>query len=831
MRAIYATALVPVLVALLTWLSVRAINTGAEHFDQALNDLDRFAATEATLRSNTLAARAGLVRNYDPLVRDVDELHASIRRIRMILAGGQEAQAAIDNLAAAVKRQEELTEQFKSNNALLQNSLAYFARFSAYLCAPDQAYPLAPAVSALAVAMLRLTLDTSPTAARDVQDRLDELTKRALPSDNSPAAALLAHARLLSDLLPATDDTLKALGSVPSKHDQDALHAILIKQQLTSRETAREFRLVLYVVSLLLLGLVVFVGWRLRSRARALRRRAAFEHVLAGISMSFVSARESDIATTVTQALAAMAQWIGADRAYFLVSDGSEQTYTWCRPAVSFPPDWPDRAFAFLSLLDYPAFNALMHIPNVERLPPGASREATAAADLKEWACVSAKTPNGAEALVGFDAVSQTYQMRAGELGLLRMGLDTIINALGRLSVERERTRLSFRLEQARRLETVGTLASGVAHNFNNIIGAILGYVETAAEQQDSPRILDEIRRACERARDLVDQILTYAGRHDARNAVDIKILIAETTTLLRASLPAEVEIAVCETAESISVLGVSTQLQQAVLNLCNNAAQAMDYAGRIKLNSSLIDLEESRHLSHGTLGPGRYVCIAVSDSGRGMDQAIIERLFEPFFTTRPTGNGLGLATTGEIIREHGGAIEVQSTIGLGSRIEIWLPSLAAGTPPVSTTLPFGQGEVVLMVETDTEQLLRDEEMLAALGYEPVGFSSETAAWAASVSSSRRFDLILLKHTTSRPEVLALATRLHEVAPNLPILLATSSHDEFDANELLEAGIADVVHSPLSAVETAVSLRDCLRRKLWNEGTDDDYRSAGARVT
>jgi signal transduction histidine kinase len=814
MKALIAAAVVLLLIALLTWLSIRAFNPGAERFDLALGELDRFATTQAMLRSHMLGARAGLLRNYDPLVRDEDALDASLNRIQLILADDTGAESTLSSLAASVRRQQELTEQFKSDNALLRNSLAYFARFSAYLSTPDQVNPLASAVSALGAAMLRLTLNTSPAAVRDVQDRLDRLARQLTPPPGDAAAiALLAHARLLDSLLPVTDSILRELSTVYDRRHQDALRAILLAQQLTSRNTAREFRLVLYLTSLVLVALLVFAGFQLRARARTLRRRAAFERVLARVSMDFASAPASDIEAIIAHALGAMAQWLGAERAWFLRTGESRQTITWCHDGLSFPPGWPDQAPSLLSRHDYPRTDTVVHVPAVERLPPDAARRALASAGLRGWTCATATLADGTEVLMGFDAIAHASHIRPGESGLLRVALDTIINALGRRALEHEHARLTVRLEHARRLETVGTLASGIAHNFNNIIGAILGYVEIADEQHAAPRIFAEIRKAGERARDLVDQILTFARRHDAqRSVVDLRTLAIETASLLRASLPAQVELAAHVADEPMSVLAVPAQLQQVIFNLCNNAAQAMDQAGRIDLDIAVIDLPEPTRFSHGMLVEGRYVRIAVSDTGRGMDQAVLERLFEPFFTTRPTGNGLGLATARDTVREHGGAIHVWSAVGHGSRFEVWLPYLPAGTRMSGAALPFGQGQVVLVLERDAEQLLRDEEMLAALGYEPAGFTSVATAWEAFADSSQRFDLVLLAHSASMAELLALSGRLHRLAPRLPILLATSAHDEFNAGQLLGAGIADVMPWPLAAVETALALQSALRR-------------------
>ena len=169
MRLTPAAAAVPLVLVLLTWLSFRASNMDAERFDRALGALDRFALVESALQRDVLSARVGMLRNYDPLVREVNVLNDLIIRLRDAAAADAEEAAAVDRLGASVNRQEELTEQFKSNNALLQNSLAYFRLSSGHLSEADRDDALAPAVSALAAAMLQLTLDTSPPAAGEVE--------------------------------------------------------------------------------------------------------------------------------------------------------------------------------------------------------------------------------------------------------------------------------------------------------------------------------------------------------------------------------------------------------------------------------------------------------------------------------------------------------------------------------------------------------------------------------------------------------------------------------------------------------------------------------------
>jgi CheY-like chemotaxis protein len=218
--------------------------------------------------------------------------------------------------------------------------------------------------------------------------------------------------------------------------------------------------------------------------------------------------------------------------------------------------------------------------------------------------------------------------------------------------------------------------------------------------------------------------------------------------------------------------------------------------------------------MSDGELSPGRYVCLSVSDSGRGFDERVGRRMFEPFFTTRLAGTGLGLATVREIVRDHDGAIGAQSRPGQGSRFEVWLPATAAASAATvePASLPLGRGEAVLIVESERERLLRDEEKLAALGYEPVGFELPADALAACRSEPGRFDIILVSHGSQTRDGLDLARALHEVAPLPPVLLAAASTMDFGIGRLAEAGISEVLPWPLASTELATALARCLRK-------------------
>jgi signal transduction histidine kinase len=825
MRVAPAAATALALPVLLSWMSLRSINTNAEMIDRAFGALDDVTRLESTLQRDVLTARAGILRNYDPLVRAVNALNVSLDRLRESAVADAATETAIDQLAASISRQEELVEQFKSDNALLQNSLAYFGSFSARLAASEPNGPLGQAVSAAGMAMLHLTLDTSPAVVQEVESRLDELSNQPSQSDDSDVfRALLAHGRLLQRLLPETDGVLNALLAVPSKLELDSVRTMTrTRRQTASRETALRFRFALYGTSLLLLGALIHLGSGLRARGLALRRRAALEHVIAGISMRFVNAQSYEIGTHVERALAELGERVGADRAYFVIAEtpahvnaggraSLARIHKWSGTGIGCPAGWPEQALALAARLGSTE-EGIIDVPNVDSLPSGADKDALAAAGVQSWACVARICGGGAGAILGFDALRSHIITKSGELGLLRMALDAVLNAVRRDSLERERSHLETRLRQARRMETVGSLASGIAHNFNNILGTILGHTEMAeaqlASDSRSVRNLDAIRRAGERARDLVDQILSFGRRRDAhRRPVNVQALVAETASLLGASLSSGINLVIHATSQAAVVSGEPAQLQQVILNLCNNAAQALDDTGDIKIDTDVYEVAWPRQLSHGKLPQGRYARVAVTDAGRGMDEATLERIFEPFFTTRAAGNGLGLATVRKTVRELGGAMNVWSTPGKGSCFEVWLPVVAAGPLPAldESALPLGRGETVLVINADRTLLLRDEELLAALGYEPVGFTRASKALATCLETPERFDALLIGYLGTTMSALDLAARLHSAAPRLPILLAMASVDEIGVDALVVAGIIEIVRRPLISAEVAAAL-------------------------
>jgi signal transduction histidine kinase len=811
-------AIVCLLLVLLTWLLVRGISTDPANYSATLHLFDDFELAEASMHRDVLEARAGLVENYDPLNASMAEINSALAQLRSkALSEGLNA-APLDRLAAAVGSLEELTERFKTNNALLRNSLSYVGLLSTNPDFVERNPLLAPSIRALAAAILQLTLDPSPQSRQAVQDRLVELARYPqLPfagADARSAQTFIAHARLLEDIVPTVDDTVKSLFAVPTRPPLEETRTLFSDRHMAAEATAQRFRLLLYATSLLLVVALIDLGRRLRNRAVALRKRAAFEHLIAESSTRLINCPPGESESRLTQALGELGKAMGVDRVYVALAETPIRVYGWSADGSPFPSGWPESALTLPGQIEEVEFG-IVAIRNVASLPPGHAKTTLMTFGVQGWASVSLMITGRARGILGFDTFRPALKVFF-PLAVVRLAGDAIGAALERDLSERDRVRLAARLERALRLQMVGQLASGIAHNFNNIIGAILGYSEMAATEIEADtkvaRHLAEIQRAAERGRDLIESILTF-GRRSGASLVSAPALLDETASLIRATLPQGVELIVSDAPSDLAVLGEAAQVQQIILNLCKNATQAMNGSGRICIMADAQELDQPCALSHGRLAPGRYVRFIVTDSGPGFSDEVARRLFEPFFTTRPAGTGLGLATVRKIVRDHEGAINVISSPGRGSRFEAWLPAAGERTAaPVAETAPprLGKGETVLIVDDERDRLLGHEETVAALGYEPVGFERSNDAIAAVRAEPTRFDAILITKA-SVPAALGLARTLHTVAPQKPILLATRSAVDVSPDALMHAGIADLVRRPFASAELAAALSRSLR--------------------
>ena len=352
---------------------------------------------------------------------------------------------------------------------------------------------------------------------------------------------------------------------------------------------------------------------------------------------------------------------------------------------------------------------------------------------------------------------------------------------------EREREDMQRQLQQAAKMEAIGRLAGGIAHDFNNILGAILGYGELAqnrlGEGSTVRRQVDQIMQAGTRGKGLVDRILAFSrSGMGERRPLHVQSVVEEALELLAPSLPVDVRLERQLDALDTAVMGDPTQLHQVTMNLCTNGVHAMAQGGVLTVLLDCVAVTERRLVSHGTLVAGDYVRLSVSDTGSGIPPAVLERMFDPFFTTKRVGDGtgLGLALVHGIVADFGGAIDVKTRIGAGTSFAIWLP-VAGDIPRLlaesASDMPRGHGETVMIVDDERALVALGEEILAELGYEPVGFDSSVAALNAFRTDPARFDVVLTDETMPDLTGTALAREIRQLRRDISIILMSGYSD------------------------------------------------------
>jgi len=422
------------------------------------------------------------------------------------------------------------------------------------------------------------------------------------------------------------------------------------------------------------------------------------------------------------------------------------------------------------------------------------------------------------------DGTDFPVEMRVGllEIGGQRFVMGLARDISERREAESEKRNLEARLQQAQKMEAIGVLAGGIAHDFNNILSAIIGYAALAQMKLDSdtPAFSDieQVQKASNRAADLVKQILAFS-RQTSKNVmpVDIRPIIKEAVKLLRASIPVSIEIRQNLNASSGSVITDPTQIHQILMNLCTNAYHAMREKGGvldISLDQVVITaIDKSAMLN---LAPGDYLVLTVSDTGHGMERATADRIFEPYFTTKPPGEGtgLGLSVVHGIVKSCNGHISVYSEPGIGTSFHVYLPLAGAASGNSQAVLkPLDRGTEHLLIVDDEEQIvLMEKELLAGLGYTITACSSPEQALEAFGACPGSFDLVITDMTM--PHILGtdMALEMLRIRPDIPVILCTGFSDRVDEKTAISLGIREFVMKPILLSSLSGVIRGVLDR-------------------
>ena len=376
-------------------------------------------------------------------------------------------------------------------------------------------------------------------------------------------------------------------------------------------------------------------------------------------------------------------------------------------------------------------------------------------------------------------------------------------------------------LQQVLKIQAIGTLAGGIAHDFNNILFPIVGYTELTMDEVSEDSVaynnLKEILKAANRAKDLVQQILTFSRQSgQERKPVNVQPVITEALKLLRASIPASIEIIHEIDDDCRPVMGDATQIHQVIMNLCTNAYHAMqDKGGTLKVKLSEVNVGYEETVEKIGMQPGRHLQLLVIDEGCGMDAAVMDRIFEPYYTTKEQGKGtgLGLSVIHGIVKNHRGDITVTSSPGKGTTFKVYLPVIEDGD--ITTEFEPSNGaakgsERILLIDDEEQIVSMEQQMLENLGYAVTARTDSTKALNEFSQKPQNFDLVITDMTMPQMTGDQLAQKLLDIKPGIPVILCTGFNEDITEEKALAMGIQKFVMKPVIKNELASTIRAVL---------------------
>jgi len=363
-------------------------------------------------------------------------------------------------------------------------------------------------------------------------------------------------------------------------------------------------------------------------------------------------------------------------------------------------------------------------------------------------------------------------------------------------------------------------LAGGIAHDFNNILFSMIGYTEMALDDTEKGTLLhnnlQEVLIAAQRAKCLVKQILTFSRQADQDlKPLQIQLVVKEVLKLIRSSLPTTIEIHQNISNACGFVMANATQIHQVAMNLLTNAYHAMeDEGGKLEVTLKEVDLDMD-DLEDPAMIPGPYVCLTVKDTGAGIDEYVMDRIFDPYFSTKEKdkGTGLGLAVVHGIVKSYGGNIRVYSKPGKETAFHVYLPVIQtrAETNETRVISPVEGGKEQILLVDDEEQIVRmSQQMLKKLGYHVTARTSSIETLEAFRAAPDKFDLVITDMTMPNMTGVQLAKKLFNIRPDIPILICTGFSEKISEHKAKAMGIRGYVMKPVVKSELAKKIREVL---------------------
>lgn len=390
---------------------------------------------------------------------------------------------------------------------------------------------------------------------------------------------------------------------------------------------------------------------------------------------------------------------------------------------------------------------------------------------------------------------------------------------------ETERRELELQLRQKYKMEAVGVMAGGMAHNFNNNLSIILGNLELSkmklSPQSEICELVDNAKIAVLRSRDLVKQIMTYSRKEEQQKApLRLSLMIDETITLLKSTIPSSVylQMNICPDSTQTYIQANASQIQEILLNLCNNAVHAMDEQGKINISLEAVELEQQHIPANSPCKPGHLLCLSVQDTGCGITADILDKIFDPFFTTKELyeGTGMGLSTVQGVMSQLQGMITVESHVGHGTTFKLYFPIVSQ-----DQEVDIKNKEAVLLKGTEKILLVDDDEMLVDLynrmlssqGYQVTAMTNSVDALEHFIANADSFKLVITDQTMPDLTGKELIQNIKQIKPDISTILCTGYSSKVDEAEAKKIGADSFLMKPLDLAELLQTIRRVLDRQ------------------
>ncbi|NKL23396.1 two-component system VirA-like sensor kinase [Rhizobium leguminosarum] len=805
-----------------------------ETHEATLTALRAVDVNAASLQRDVLQSRYGILQNYDPIVASIVNLHKTMKCLRTLLSnssasGDTKLWTLLDYLDRSVAKNEEVVEGFKTKNSLLQNSLQIFGRtLGRFHAGQDPLKPVVRIPTDLSNQMMQFSMQPSADLAASLRQKLESMTA-AETGKSASVQSLVSHGLLILSTLPEVDRMVADVqASITSVRAQNLQKEYLEEYGRLSLRASWS-RIFLGSISVALCGYVVSLIYRLRRQTDRLKRKLDFEAALSNLKSCFDNAGLEHFAEALKASLQQVRDLAGADAFQFstIHQESGEVEETYGSAAIVRPSTKSFRHQVLKEIIDGGAMTGFSSKPVSILLPPP-SADVGCRRAVSGGLVLGLRLSDRLAGVMALEYDKAKTKPDAEEIGVMAAMMQVILQNIDQHKMLSEREILERRLEHAERLQAVGTLAGGIAHEFNNILGAMLGYAEMAlhSQKRKSPtsQFVQEIISAGERAKKIIDQILTLSRRRERiTKPIDVVEIVSDILPLLQISLRDDVALSAKLPDRKAVVLGNPLEIQQIAMNLCKNAAEAIGAEGKIELEVSVVEMTERSTLSHGDLPAGCWILLSVSDNGSGIPEIVLPHIFEPFFTTRTHqgGTGLGLAAVHGNVVALSGHVDVRSEPDMGTQFRIYLP-LCRRSPVtlsdffVEAAVPVGRGEFVGVLERDQTQRMMYEEKLAALGYEPIGFSDVISLDQWLNGEQSKLDLLIIDSGS----IQASSPGCQEIVyPRAPYIVITPQgrSDPFIRSKFADA---EILRKPVSAKALANAVHDRIQRRSGSLGAE-----------